>query len=262
MKKYFTILTPVLAALLLFSCKKENYKYEGYEVKDMAALAVGKTFYYKLDSLTFPNFGEETVIKKYQAKDVVDAAIKDGQGRNAFRIIRYLRDSASNNENDWRPAVTYSITPTTETLEQTDFNNFRFQSLKIPVKEGYNWKGNRYNASSPFENLFDFTVDYDYEDWDYTYPSVGTTAVIEGKTYNDVVTVKHVDDEENVTDIPKYSASKRYSVEKYAKGVGLIYKEIELWEFQPKVNPNNPNLPPIGGYKEGFGIKLRLVKTN
>ncbi|MCW3073897.1 MAG: hypothetical protein JWP69_966 [Flaviaesturariibacter sp.] len=48
--------------------------------------------------------------------------------------------------------------------------------------------------------------------------------------------------------------SKNYSLEKYAKGVGLVFQELLMWEYQP-----NPNGTP---YKIGFGIKRSIIEHN
>jgi hypothetical protein len=46
-----------------------------------------------------------------------------------------------------------------------------------------------------------------------------------------------------------------YSLEKYAKGIGLVYQELILWEFQP-------NSGGVGGYKVGFGIRRSMIDHN
>lgn len=47
-----------------------------------------------------------------------------------------------------------------------------------------------------------------------------------------------------------------YSVEKYAKGIGLVYQELLMWEYQPP-NGSNPN-----GYRNGFGVKRSIIDHN
>ena len=49
--------------------------------------------------------------------------------------------------------------------------------------------------------------------------------------------------------IPTSYASRSRSVEKYSKNIGLVYREYELWEYQP--NPGGSG----GPYYTGFGIK-------
>jgi hypothetical protein len=45
-----------------------------------------------------------------------------------------------------------------------------------------------------------------------------------------------------------------YSIEKYAKGFGLVYQELLLWEFQPNSNGTS--------YTTGFGVKRTLIDHN
>jgi hypothetical protein len=46
-------------------------------------------------------------------------------------------------------------------------------------------------------------------------------------------------------------------VEKYAKGIGLVYQELIMWEYQYKMTNNADD-----GYKTGFGIKRRMINHN
>lgn len=49
--------------------------------------------------------------------------------------------------------------------------------------------------------------------------------------------------------------STNYSIEKYAKGIGMVYKELLMWEFQP-------NTTGGGGNFFGFGVKLSMIDHN
>jgi hypothetical protein len=46
-------------------------------------------------------------------------------------------------------------------------------------------------------------------------------------------------------------------VEKYAKGIGLVYQELIMWEYQYKMTNNADD-----GYKTGFAIKRRMINHN
>jgi hypothetical protein len=47
-----------------------------------------------------------------------------------------------------------------------------------------------------------------------------------------------------------------YSVEKYAKGIGLVYQEFLMWEYQP------PNAANPTGARIGFGVKRSIIDHN
>jgi len=89
------------------------------------------------------------------------------------------------------------------------------------------------------------------QNWDYTYQDKNTSETINNKTYDSTVTVLQVDEEEYTPALD----FKNYWIEKYAKGVGLIYKEKVMWEHQPAVG-SNPD------YFQGFGIKLTIIDHN
>lgn len=46
------------------------------------------------------------------------------------------------------------------------------------------------------------------------------------------------------------------SFEKYAKGIGLVYQELLLWEYQPP-NGSHPN-----GFRNGFGVRRSIIDHN
>ena len=46
-------------------------------------------------------------------------------------------------------------------------------------------------------------------------------------------------------------------VEKYAKGIGLVYQEYIMWEYQYRSTNNTDD-----GYKVGFGVKRRMINHN
>lgn len=52
---------------------------------------------------------------------------------------------------------------------------------------------------------------------------------------------------------PAYS-SKNLGIEKYVKNIGLVYREFEMWEFQPDSGPNP--------FYIGFGVKMRMIDHN
>jgi hypothetical protein len=57
------------------------------------------------------------------------------------------------------------------------------------------------------------------------------------------------------TELP-YGTS-NLQVEKYAKGIGLVYQELIMWEYQYKMTNNADD-----GYKTGFGVKRRMINHN
>jgi hypothetical protein len=221
-------------------------------------LQPGKYIIYRLDSTVKVPFNDTGfVVHSYIVKDVVDKQITDAVGIPSFRILRYIRDTASVSEDDWKPNLTYMITPKEQTIEVVE-NNLRYQKLNRPIKEFFTWSGNKYlENSEPLAAFFSFNNDNTMGGWEYYYESVDKSEVIHNKMYDSVITVKQVDDEQNfpITDIMDFGR-KDYSVEKYAKHIGLVYKELIMLEFQAA-----NNVFPYG-YKEGFSLRMQILEHN
>lgn len=250
MKNRFLLLFAVAA---LVSCEKETEQFQTEALTDYLPVQSGRYITYRLDSTVFTNFGTATVVRSYQEKHQVDQQITDNEGRPSYRVFRFLRDVAGTQA--WKPAGTYFITPGSQVVEVVE-NNLRFLKLAAPIKTGNTWKGNRYLPDDPYGASYAFSNDDNMEDWDYTYAATGESLTLNGITLNDVITVQHVDESVNApVTTPAAYGYVNYSVDKYAKGLGLVYEETTLWEYQP--NPGGS-----GGYKTGFGVKRSMIDHN
>lgn len=248
----FPILIISFLAIGLASCsEKEDFNTD--LISDYMPLQPGKYITYRLDSLVFVNFEREVEIHRYQVKHVVDAEITDNEGRPSYRIFRYLRDSLGTGE--WSFEGSYFITPLEDQIEVIE-DNLRFVKLHMPMREGYTWKGNKFLPTNPYSSLYDFSNDDDIRNWDYYYDFYESAFSYMGNNYSDVWTVEQEDDYFNVpiTDPTNY-AFKTRSVDKYAKGIGPVYREYELWEYQPNLSGPSP-------YYSGFGIRMWMIEHN
>lgn len=257
MKKFFiaVIIAGVLiGSVQLAGCEKKNEDFTSDAVADYMNLQTGKYVIYRLDSTRFVNFGQKDTVVSYQAKDVVEGPVTDNLGRAGWRIVRYLRDTGSTSESDWTPSLTYQVIPSRQNIEVNEAN-FRYLKLVLPVKEGFSWHGNGYLPENPYVDLYEFSNDEDIQTWDYTYQDVGASATFNNKNYDSTITVLQIADSTNLPLTAGIPASKTYWVEKYAKNIGLVYKEVEMWEYQPPTNTNT-------GYRHGFGIKLTILGHN
>jgi hypothetical protein len=247
-----------IALTSLLSCdKKEDYVTD--KISDYMKLAPGKYITYRLDSTVFTNFGRTIEIHKYQVKHEIDALITDNIGRPSYRVYVYIRDSAG--LQPWLPAGnTYFITPLDNQVELIE-NNLRFIKLHEPFKNAYSWKGNKYLPSDtcggPYCPLYKFSNDDDMQDWDYYYDGDASSFSYKGINYSDVFTVEEKDESFNVPiTVPTSYAAKTRSVERYAKNIGLVFRELTMWEYQP--NTGNP----AGPYYTGFGATMWMIDHN
>lgn len=242
MRKHFLLLA-IITTVVFSACKKSTEVLEPNTVSEYYPLQVGKYVTYNLDSTVFINFGTKDTIMKYQVKHVVDAEITDNLGRPAYRIIRYIRKTPAN---AWVADNTFMAVGTEFTMEFIE-NNMRFIKLKGPVRDGYTWKGNSY---------INLGTDYRYlEDWDYTYDSVNVSATIGTFTLDSTLKVDQRDEViGNPGDPNSYSEINNGS-EKYAKGIGMVYRDFLHVEYQPPT-------PGRGAYRLGYGVRLTMIDHN
>lgn len=241
-------IVPAVFLLFLFSCKKQMDNFQINDVSNYYPLQVGKYIDYQLDSLVFINFGADSAIVSYQARDIVDAKITDNQGRPGYRIMRYMRKTATDT---WNPAFAYSVTVANNRVE-VDEKDLRFIKLADPVRQGFSWKGNT------FIDTYSVDMDLMYmDDWDYTYDSVDVPLTLNGLNFDNTIKVNQRDEflGQSPTIPGTQYAEKNFAFEKYAKGVGLIYKEFLHWEYQG-AQPGRP------AYFDGFGIRMKIIGHN
>lgn len=239
MKKIFLY---VLIACII-ACKKETQTLPLLTANELYPIAVGQVFKYRLDSSTLQNFGGTMAIKSYIAKDTVESSFVDVQGRTNFRIFRYLTDTLQSTP--WKFAATHVATINGNKIEYAD-NNLKYIKLVDPVSANTTWKGNIYiNTVLPSPYYF-------LDDWDYRYTNLNNSFTCLKGTLQNTFTVTQQDYEFPKTGFDKnVFCQKSYSIEVYAKGVGLIYKDFIYYTWQNGMQK----------FEEGsYGIKLNLIQ--
>jgi hypothetical protein len=249
----FFLFLLAITTFTFFSCSNKTEEFISEPLSDYIPLQTGKYITYRLDSLVFTNFGRNIETHRYQVKHVVDAQVTDNLGRPAYRIYTYIRDSAGTQS--WTADGSYFITPLANQTEVTA-DNLRVIRLHLPVREGYEWAGNSYLPDEPYKALYDFSNDDDMKtpEWNFAYEAPGAAFSYRNQNYTDVLTVEEIDDSQNLP-VTNVYAYKTRAVEKYSKNIGLIYRQYELWEFQPNTSGPSP-------FYTGFGIRLWMIDHN
>jgi len=238
----------ILATVFFSACKKETETVATAELSEYVPLQVGKYIIYQLDSFRYLPFSTQGITISYQVKFSVDATITDNLGRPAYRIVRSIRKTAAG---AWQTDNTFSAIHTGNTFEFVDDQNMRFLKLHLPIRNGYSWRGNSYiNTSSQYSD-FRFL-----DGWDYTYDSVDAPLTLGAINLDSTIKVAQRDEViGNPADPNSYSET-NFSVEYYAKGIGLVYKRFLHSEYQP----------PTGGsayYSDASkGFTLTLLEHN
>lgn len=235
----------VLSILLLFSCKSETETLLSDPLDKYCPLSVGKYITYRLDSTVFLPFGTGSVIKSYEVKFLNESEITDNLGRKAFRISRYIRKDSTQ---AWQADASIMAVNNSQRVEFIE-NNLRFIKLAFPVRQGFSWKGNAYI------DTYSFNSNLDYMDgWDYSYDSVGQPLEIGKLSFAETITVRQRDEILGDPTDPRSYAEINQGMEKYAAGIGLIYRKFYHSEYQPNNN----------GYftDDSYGVEYTIIDHN
>ena len=219
-----------LIAMCLFSCKKE-YQLVENEDSDYFPIELGQIRIYAVDSLFYDDFYEPVKIDSsyYQLKELVADTFRDNTGALTFRIERYKRYSDSTS---WIINDIVTVNEFEQKIERVE-NNLRQINLIFPFNENITWKGNAYIHAGP-------NLDY-LDGWDFAYYDLHKPDTINGYFFDSTALVV----QQNDTSLIR----KDYFIEKYAKNVGLYYKEAS---HLAKQNIGEP-------WQSGYYIRYELL---
>lgn len=223
------------------SCKKTVVPSEDLTLgRDYFPIYNGHWIEYAVDSIIYNDFNKSTDTFRMEFQDRMTDTFLDAELRPSLMVERYVRQDSTY---PWVELMTYSVTQTsawTEVLEQ----NLKYIKMVFPVKYNTRWYGNMFIPT-------DFNPEYQwYKDWDYRYDSIGSMYQNNGLVFLQTLWVNQVDRTEgNPADSNAFSV-RTFSRERYARGVGLVYKELTRWVYQPAVNK----------YRKGFTLILNAKK--
>jgi hypothetical protein len=170
-------------------------------------------------------------LKRYSThylKEIITEQFTDNLGRTARKIERYTTDSLNHY---WRLNNVWYMVKTERNVEKIE-DNIRYIKLTFPVIINNTWQGNKYVETKPsFMNLrfnstysFDWTYEIKGVNQNYTFTDAGNTL-----TSDSTLTVLQAADSSLI--------QKVYSFEKYAKNIGMVYKEF--WRLDAQINPDS-----------------------
>ena len=249
MKKYFSFLPLVVLVFFFSSCKKEKDDYKpGRSLSDYYPLQTGKYITYKLDSIVFVSFGQTKDTNSYEVNYVVDSLLTDNLGRPAYRIFRFIRKQSTD---AWYPSGTFWAINTQSTVEFIE-NNMRFVKLEMPIENGTTWKGNEYIETTSLNSEVKYL-----DDWDYVYDGVGASETVGAFNLDNILTVNQHDEIIGEPEDPTAYSEVNFGQEKYAFGIGLVYRKFFHSEYQPGTGSGD------GYFADGsYGVTLTMIDHN
>jgi hypothetical protein len=228
----------------LSACNKSE-TYSSPSISDYNPLQTGKYITYQLDSLIYLAFGTRDTIVSYQVKYQTDSLITDNLGRPAYRIFRFIR---KNETQAWTPDATFMAVSTENQLEFIE-NNLRYIKLQMPIVNNYSWKGNSFIDTYSANSLLRYL-----DGWDYTYSNVNEADSIGNQIIENTLTINQRDEIVGIPEEPNSYSEVNFGQEKYAKGIGMVYRKFFHSEYQP----NN------GGYfaDGSYGVTYTMIDHN
>lgn len=265
MSRKTTLLLFLISGLLLTFCTRETEDFDNPEfseasMNDLMPLFPGKYITYRVDSILPIRQGRALETRRYQIRDVVDTVITDGMGRPSYRVYRYLNDSIASGS--WEPLTTYFVTPLADRIEVTE-NNLRAVKLRLPLRQGFTWKGNAYLPDGAF-GFFNDVRFTEVSEWDFTHEGISWEK-IGNRNFDSVYTVLHFNEVADTISIPSGMQSPHhrlygigYSEEKFVPRVGMVARQLLMIEN----NPNQIDATTYDPYRTGFGVRMWMIDHN
>ncbi|MBK9412568.1 MAG: hypothetical protein IPP27_08050 [Bacteroidetes bacterium] len=190
-----------LTAFTWYSCKKESVEAPALSYNYFPTES-GKYIIYDVDSIyhseTDNNNDDSVFSYHFQIKDKIDSSFVDLEGRVNQVRLRYHRNSDTL---PWQLTEVWTQYLSSTSAYLTE-ENIKYHKLSFPINATITWNGNDSNTEE--EELYYY--DYFHE-----------SDVLNGLSFDSTLSVIQIDENNFVETI--------YGNEKYAAGVGMIYKE-------------------------------------
>ncbi|MBK8705391.1 MAG: hypothetical protein IPN33_18700 [Saprospiraceae bacterium] len=254
LKKVILLLAPLAALLCGMACQSREVEElsidQGY---DYQPLSVGRWWIYEVDSLVYDPAPSGTLIDSvfFQLREEVADTFRDNNGALAYRIVRSERSNASA---PWQVKSVYALTPGEQRLIRTD-NNLNFIAMVFPVAAFTQWDGNAFIDDNLIIPIAGEPMAL-FKGWNYRYTTVDEPLNLSDLYFPKVATLVLADNENLI--------ERRYAQEQYARGVGLVYRELQLLDTQCNVCCNGnfascESLPWEDKGETGFILRQRLI---
>lgn len=233
--------------LLLGSCSDEIDKnldssFFGYEYYP---LEEGNFWIYRVDSLIIDDLGATQIKTHSYIKEEISDPYLNVEGDTMYKLVRSISDDP---DGPFRISDVWTTQMTVTAAFRTE-ENLRFNKMSFPLELDKSWTGNL------FDNLVEVSIAGEmiwvYKDWgEYQLIAKGIEHTVNDTSYEDVAVILQADHD--------FAIERRYSIEYYAAGVGLIEREMIIFDTQCAC--------PGQSWEEkadaGFTLKQILLESN
>jgi hypothetical protein len=243
----------LFSTLFFLTCEDEIAEPATNQGYEYFPLAVGMEWNYLMDSIVLrPQVGGifyDSV--RLDVRETLMDTLRDQEGQLWYRGERYDRRVDST---DWRFRQTFLLRRDDARAYRRE-DNLEFVKLVFPVRTNKNWDG--HVAFDPFREIEVAGQPIQiYLDWNYNYLSVNEAGSILNTPYDRLTLVEGADYENLL--------NRRLAIEGYAANIGLVYREIEVFETQCQACCSGDtgaclDLPWRAKAEAGFILKQWLV---
>lgn len=236
------LLVLVLLVLGIAGCTEDELPAPDLHA-DYYPVHIGHWVNYAVDSIRFDDFTDPVTIDtlSVQIRHAITDTFRDLDGRLVHRLERFRRpDEASS----WAIDAVGEVLRTERNIQE-DLFDLRFVRLIFPPRDGATFEGHVYintAGNPPYSYL-----DPDRYDWTHRVVDVHQPFTVGALTFDSTVTVQRIDDEN--------AFEKKLGVDVYAKGVGLVYRDLLILETQQPPS----GVPFVDRAERGFIVRYRAI---
>ena len=206
------ILILVVFATIFTSCKKDTIVPDTEIDYSYVNHTIGNWIEYDVTEITIDKASDVYDTTHYYIKEIVTEKFIDLSDNESNRIERFIRYNTNSN---WIIKDVWSAQIVENSYQKVE-EDVRFKRLVFPSDSGKTWNGNIFNT---------------LDEQNYVITSVDEYEIVNSLAFDSVLTVTQAN-ELNLIE-------KNYAIEKFAKNIGLIYKE-NCYIYSNEVDPGKP----------------------
>ena len=233
-------------SIVFFSCVKNEIEKNGINRdEEYFPLKTGQVREYQVDSLLFRQGKLLDSTRSYVKEEIINVK-KDTLG-DVYIILKSYRKKTTD---AWKPFASYTSRIYQGKAVRNE-GNVHLISLVFPFVDQLTWNGLALLKESQEFNVAGESI-HVFQGWE-AFKIINLPKAEQIGTFNlkEVVTVLQSDEEDIL--------NKRYSLEKYANGIGLVYKSMVILDCNSLINNCSSSVPWEKRTTKGFILKQTLL---
>ncbi len=207
-------------------------------------LEIGKFLVYTVDSVFYRENDPADTVRIMVREEITDT-LRDNEGDLLYRVARSERPDATE---PWEITQILAVKRTNTQAERIE-NNQRFITLTFPFQRNESWNGIGFNSDSLLVTVRGEVLEI-FKDWESQFDEIFVPQAFNTFIFDSTVSVFHANSNNFI--------ERRFNREVYAKGVGLVIKEMQILDSQLS---NGERVWPDDAEK-GFTLRQTLIEHN